>query len=627
MSQIRTSRPFVVRLQQGPLLCDGGMGTQLYAHGVAYEQGFEHQNLAQPALVERIHRAYLAAGAEVIETNTFGANALKLAQHGLADKVLEINRAGARIARAAREVSGIDALVAGSVGPLGRLLEPYSDITLLQARALFRQVIEGLVEGGVDLLILETFSDLREITEAVRAARAICDVPIVAQMTFTEELFTPTGQSPEGVAQTLDRIGVDMIGVNCSVGPQSTLQIVERMARVTGKPLSAQPNAGMPEKVAGRLLYLSSPEYMAEYAVRIVQAGARLVGGCCGTTPAHIAAMATSLATATGAVDVTTPDTVVVTEPPGELEFGAAELPTALENALQSGLAISVELAPPRGANPAKMLAGARMLRDAGVDVVNITDGAMARVRMSTLAAGYLVRQQVGLEAILHVTTRDRNMMALQADLLGAHALGVRAILALTGDPPHTGDYAHAKGVYDVDSIGLIRILSQLNQGVDVAGNAIGKPTNFLIGAALNPTAKDLDWELDRFARKLEAGATFVMTQPVYDPELFVNVLGRVGHIRVPILMGVMPLQSYRNAEFVHNELPGVSLTPEVLARMHAAGSDGQAEGLRIAQEMLQACLHLVAGVYIMPAFQRYEPAAELIRLLRSRPPATVRAG
>jgi methionine synthase I (cobalamin-dependent)/5,10-methylenetetrahydrofolate reductase len=627
MSNVHTSRPFLLRMEQGPLLCDGGMGTQLYAQGVAFEQCFEYQNLAQPALVERIHRAYLAAGAEVLETNTFGANALKLAQHGLADKVLEINRAGARVARAAREVSGVDALVAGSVGPLGRLLEPYSDITFPQARALFRQAIEGLVEGGVDLLILETFSDLREIAEAVLAARAICDLPIVAQMTFTDELFTPTGQTPEGVAQTLDRLGVEMIGVNCSVGPQSTLLIVERMARVTQRPLSAQPNAGLPEKVAGRLLYLSSPEYMAKYAVQIVRAGARLVGGCCGTTPAHIAAMASSLASATGPADLSIPDSTVVADQPSEMELGTAELPTALENALQRGLAISVELAPPRGGNPAKMLAGARLLRDAGVDVVNITDGAMARVRMSTVAAGYLVRQHVGLEAILHVTTRDRNMMALQADLLGAHALGTRAILALTGDPPHTGDYAHAKGVYDVDSIGLIRILSRLNQGVDVAGNSIGKPTNFLIGAALNPTAKDLEWELDRFARKLEAGANFVMTQPVYDPDLFVSVLGRVGPMKIPVLMGVMPLQSYRNAEFVHNELPGVSLTPEVLSRMHAAGSDGPAEGLRIAQEMLEACLDLVSGVYIMPAFQRYEPAAELIRLLRARPPATVRAG
>jgi methionine synthase / methylenetetrahydrofolate reductase(NADPH) len=611
--------PFMARLSEGPVLCDGGMGTELYANGVAFEQGFEHQNLAQPALVERIHRAYLTAGASVLETNTFGANALKLAHFGLADKTHLINRAGARIARAAREVSGINAFVAGSIGPLGSLLEPYSNVTLVQARSLFAQVVEGLVEGGVDLIILETFSDLREIAEAVRAARSVCDLPIIAQMTFTEEQFTPTGQTPEGVARTLDLLGVDVIGANCGVGPQGTLRVVERMARVTDRPLVAQPNAGLPEKVAGRLLYLSSPEYIAEYAVKMVRAGVRLVGGCCGTTPAHIAAMSEALAGSGKAIDVPVAEPVILVDSSSEPDFGAAEPPTALESALRGGFAISVELAPPRGANPSKMLAGARLLRDAGVDVVNITDGAMARVRMSTLAAGFLVRHQVGLEPISHVTTRDRNLMALQSDLLGAHALGARAILALTGDPPSTGDYALARGVFDVDSIGLIRVLTRLNNGVDVAGNAIGKPTSFLIGAALNPTAQDLDWELDRFFQKLEAGAHFVMTQPVYDAELFATVLARIGPISIPILMGVMPLQSYRNAEFVHNELPGVTLTPDVLGRMRAAGSNGQAAGLEISLELLDACMHLVAGVYIMPTFQRYEPAAELVRLLRAR--------
>jgi methionine synthase I (cobalamin-dependent)/5,10-methylenetetrahydrofolate reductase len=618
VSERTLSHPFLARLAQGPVLCDGGMGTQLYASGVAYEQGFEHQNLVQPALVERIHRAYLAAGANVLETNTFGANALKLAHYGLADKTRLINRAGARIARAAREVAGISAFIAGSIGPLGSLLEPYSDVTLAQARMVFAQVVEGLVEGGVDFIILETFSDLREIAEAVRAVRSVCDLPIVAQMTFTEEQFTPTGQTPEGVAQTLDLLGVDVIGANCGVGPQGTLRVVERMARVTERPLVAQPNAGLPEKVAGRLLYLSSPEYVAEYAVKMARAGVHLVGGCCGTTPAHIAAMAEALAASTGVLEAPVAEPVILVDASSETEIGATEPPTALESALRRGFAISVELSPPRGANPTKMLAGARLLRDAGVDVVNITDGAMARVRMSTLAAGYLVRHQVGLEPILHVTTRDRNLMALQSDLLGAHALGARAILALTGDPPSTGDYAHAKGVFDVDSIGLMRVLTRLNCGVDVAGNAIGKPTNFLIGAALNPTALDLEWELDRFFQKVEAGAHFVMTQPVYDAELFESVLGRIGKISIPILMGVMPLQSYRNAEFVHNELPGVTLTADVLSRMRSAGANGQAEGLAISLELLSASTHLVAGVYIMPTFQRYEPAAELVRTLRA---------
>lgn len=630
MSQRPASQPFLARLAHGPLLCDGAMGTQLYAAGVAYEQCFDHQNLTQPALVERAHRAYLAAGAQVIETNTFGANAYKLAHFGLADSTHAIARAGARIARTAREVAGVDALVAGAVGPLGSLLEPYSALTLPQARAFFRQQIEALIEGGVDLLILETFSDLREIAEAVRAAREVCDLPIVAQMTFTEEQFTPTGQTPEGVARTLDRLGVAMIGANCSVGPQSTLAILERMARVTDLPLSAQPNAGLPARVAGRLIYLSSPDYMAEYAARMVAAGARLVGGCCGTTPAHIEAMAARLADPASPSPVSVA-TLPVLDAAGDAEPSAEEPPLPLLDALRHGFALTVEMTPPRGANPGRMLVGARLLAEAGVDAVNINDNPMARVRMSNIAAGYLIKAQLGLDPILHLTTRDRNLMALQSELIGAHALGIRAILALTGDPSHKGDYAHAKGVYDVDSIGLIRILARLNEGVDVAGNAIGRPTNFLIGAALNPTAQDLEWELDRFAQKLEAGAQFVMTQPVYDADLFARVLARIGPITAPILMGVMPLHSYRNAEFVHNELPGVDVPEAVLARMRAAGAEGLAEGTAIARELLDACAHLVSGVYIMPAFGRYEPAADLVRLLRARhagsqSPATTRA-
>jgi len=616
--------PFSARLAQGVLLFDGAMGTQLYAHGITYEQCFDYQNLVQPKIVENIHRAYLAVGAQVLETNTFGANAHRLAQHGLQDKVHEIARAGARVARAAREVAGVDALVGGAVGPLGSLLEPYSAITLAQARAMFQQQIEALVEGGVDLLVLETFSDLREITEAVRAARAVCDLPIVAQMTFTEELFTPTGQTPEGVARSLDALGVEVIGANCSVGPQSMLTVIERMSRVTSRPLSAQPNAGLPANVAGRLIYLTSPGYMADYARKMVRAGARLVGGCCGTTPATIQAFASALTAGdvlTMHTDATPPSLISVAELPPEGEPDDCEPPSTMAAALHQGFFISVELAPPRGVNPDKMVAGGRLLRAAGVDAVNITDGAMARVRMSTLAAGSLIKQRIGIEPILHVTTRDRNLMALQSDLLGAHALGLRAVLALTGDPPSTGDYAHAKGVYDVESIGLMRILRRLNEGVDVAGNAIGRPTDFLIGAALNPVASDLEWELDRFQQKMEAGAHFVMTQPVYDADLFARVLARIGRVPVPVLMGIMPLQSYRNAEFVHNELPGVTLTETVLARMRAAGTNGQAEGMRIALEILDACLHLVAGVYIMPTFGRYEPAADLVRLLRARAP------
>jgi homocysteine S-methyltransferase len=598
------------------------MGTELYARGVPYEQSLEHQNLLEPALVERIHRAYLESGAQILETNTFGANALRLGQYGLSDKVHQIARAGARLARAAREAAGFDALVAGSVGPLGSLLEPYSALTLTQARLMFRQQIEALLEGGIDFLILETFSDVREITAAIMAAREVCDLPIVAQMTFTEELLTPTGQSPESVAQVLDSLNVAVIGVNCSVGPQSTLQIVEHMAQVTQRPLSAQPNAGLPAQVAGRLVYLTSPDYMADYAVRMIQAGARIVGGCCGTTPAHIAAVARRLRHGAGSVDTyqrpPSPAMVIDTHVSTEMGGETAAPTSSFMDALQRRCAISVELRPPRGLNPAKMVAGAAALQAAGVDALNLTDGAMARVRMSTMVAGFLVKNATGIDPILHITTRDRNLMALQADLIGLHALGMRHVLALTGDPPATSDNARARGVYDVDSIGLIRLLRGFNRGADVTGNSIGRPTNFVIGAALTLSAPDLELELDRFWQKIEAGVDFIMTQPIYDPDLFASVLARLGPLSVPILLGVLPLQSYRHAEFLHNELPGVELTDDVLGRMRNAGSDGQAEGMKMAQEILDQCLHLVSGVYVMPSFDRYEPAAELVCAIRA---------
>jgi homocysteine S-methyltransferase len=484
----------------------------------------------------------------------------------------------------------------------------------------FRQQIEALLEGGIDFLILETFSDVREITAAITAAREVCDLPIVAQMTFTEELLTPSGQSPESVAQVLDSLGVAVIGVNCSVGPQSTLQIVEHMAQVTQRPLSAQPNAGLPAHVAGRLVYLTSPDYMAEYAVRMIQAGARIVGGCCGTTPAHIAAVARRLQHGDAPMGTSQrpPSPVTVTDAHPTTEIGGEAAPASLfMDALERRCAISVELRPPRGLNPAKMVAGAVALQAAGVDAVNLTDGAMARVRMSTMVAGFLVKNATGMDPILHITTRDRNLMALQADLIGLHALGMRHVLALTGDPPATGDNARARGVYDVDSIGLIRLLRGFNRGTDVAGNSIGRPTNFVIGAALTLSAPDLELELDRFWQKIEAGVDFIMTQPIYDPDLLASVLARIGPLAVPILLGVLPLQSYRHAEFLHNELPGVELTDEVLGRMRGAGSDGQVEGIKMAREILDQCIHLVSGVYVMPSFDRYEPAAELVRAIR----------
>lgn len=605
--------PFRERLESGKVIvADGAIGTQLYARGITYDQCFDAQNIERPEIVEGLHRDYIAAGAELIETNTFGANRIKLAAHGLEDRVLEINRRGVRLARAAREILGESVFVAGSIGPTGRAMEPFGNAAPEEIYAVFAEQVEALLEGGVDLLVFETFGDLAEIGEAIRAARDLTDVPIVAQMTFAEDLRTPQGHSPEAVAEMLDGMKVDVIGANCSVGSNSLLALTERLVATTTRPISAMPNAGWPKQVGNRIIYISSPEYMAEYGRKMAEVGASIVGGCCGTTPLHIQFLRRALE-ADGA---RSPRVEVL--PPAEIESDAAasEDVSSLTGKLGRQRVISVEISPPRGANPKKAIQGAHLLREAGADSVNVFDSAMARVRMSSMATAILIKQQVGIESIVHFTTRDRNLMAIQSDLIGGHAMGIRTVLALTGDPPSVGNYAQSKAVYDIDSIGLIRIIKQLNLGMDVGGNSIGSPTRFLVGCALNPTADDLEWELDHFRKKLEAGADFVMTQPVFDAGLFARVLRDAGPIDIPILLGVLPLQSYRHALFLHNELPGVKLTPEVLRRMELAGADGIPEGLAIAREMIDDCGSLTAGLYIMPSFGRYEMAAELVSSL-----------
>lgn len=604
-------QPFRDRLRQGTVIvADGAMGTQLYARGIDHAQCFDAQNLDNPDLVEQIHREYIAGGAELIETNTFGANRAKLGQHGLEARVRDINVRGARIARGAREITGEPVLVAGSIGPTGFALEPFGTATPADLYDIFYEQVGALVEGGVDLLIFETFGDVREIAEGIRAARAISDLPIVAQMTFAEDLRTPLGHTPEQVAEVLGELGVDVIGANCSVGPNAMLALIERLLGAGIGAVSAMPNAGWPTRVADRVMYQSSPEYMAEYGRRMADLGVAMIGGCCGTTPAHIAALTAAIRHGAPArVDV-----VPTFEPePARDEPGSS---STLAEKLGRRRVISVEIRPPRGANPGKALQGAHLLAEAGVDAVNVLDSAMARVRMSSISTAVLVKQTVGVEPIVHFTTRDRNLMAIQSDLIGAHALGIRNILALTGDPPVLGDYAQSKGVYDVDSIGLIKVIKRLNAGVDVGGNSIGTPTNFLVGAAFNPTAEDLGWELNRFHEKLEAGADFVMTQPVYDAELFRRVLREVGSLNLPILMGILPLQSYRHASFLHNELPGVKLTADALHRMELAGTDGVRAGMEMAREMIDACGDLVAGLYIVPSFGRYEVVAHLVEEL-----------
>lgn len=608
--------PFLQRLAAGGVMvADGAMGTELYARGVSYDECFDGQNLTRPDLVEQIHRAYIGAGAELLETNTFGANRIKLAEWGLDGQVRDINVRGARLARGAREICGENVLVAGSMGPTGRALAPFGTTTPEEIRDIYREQAAYLVEGGVDLFILETFGDVREIAEAVAAAREVADLPIMAQMTFGEDLRTLQGFTPEQVVDALMSLNVTVVGANCSVGSSILLTVAERLLAAGAERVAVMPNAGWPTRVGNRVMYLSSPEYMAEHGRRMADIGVSIVGGCCGTTPGHIRALKVALLE-----ERTAPVQIEVFSPP-ETEIGPdrASGPSSLGEKLGTERVISVEIRPPRGANPGKAVKGAQLLKSAGVDAVNVLDSAMARVRMSSIGTSVLISQRAGVEPIVHFTTRDRNLMAIQSDLIGAHALGVRNILALTGDPPTLGDYAQSKAVYDTDSIGLIRMINQLNHGVDVAGNSIGTATRFLVGAALNPTAEDLDWELARFSQKVEAGAHFVMTQPVYDAALFRSVLKRIGPIDVPVLMGILPLQSHRHALFLHNELPGVKLTGEALARMEVAGTEGVDEGLAMAREMIAECADLVAGIYIIPSFGRYEVAAQLVREIRAR--------
>ncbi len=604
------NHPFRDRIESGPVIvADGAMGTLLYDRGVGYDECFDLQVIARPDLVESIHRDYIRAGAELIETNTFGANRAKLARWGLEDRVLEINRSAVRLARAAREICGEMVFVAGSVGPTGRTLEPFGNTSAQEIYAIFREQISALLEGGVDLLALETFGDIDELREAIRAVRDLTDLPIIAQMTFDEDLRTPHGHSPEQFAQSLSGLQVDVLGANCSVGPNALLTLSERLLDAGVKKIAIMPNAGWPTHMAGRVIYLSSPDYMADCGHRMAEVGVAIVGGCCGTTPAHIRALRQTLEGGGGVQSRLELSGVPETELDGSDLADVSELAAKLGKTR----VISVEISPPRGANPKKAIEGARLLRDAGVDAVNVFDSAMARVRMSAMSTAVLIKQRLAMETIVHFTTRDRNLMAIQSDLIGGHAMGIRSVLALTGDPPPLSSETHSKPVYDVDSVGLIRIMKQLNCGVDMAGNSIGAPTRFLVGCALNPTAPDLDWEMEKFRQKIEAGADFVMTQPVYDPELFRRVLAAVQPVAVPILMGVLPLQSYRHAVFIDNELAGVKLTPEVLRRMDLAGSDGIAEGLRIAREMIEECSRLTAGLYIMPSFGRYEVTAQLV--------------
>ncbi len=611
---------FSRRLAERPLLCDGAMGTLLYARGVSLDACFDVLNLSSPKLVQGVHADYVAAGADCIETNTFGANRFKLAGQGLPTDVREVNRRGARLARDVRESAGRDVFVLGSVGPLGRYLAPLGTVSPEEAREAFREQAEALVEGGVDGLVLETFSDLTELGLAIEAVRAVTDLPIVAQMAFTDEGVTFTGRSPVEVARALRGLGIEALGANCSVGSSTLYEVLERMQpEAGGLALAVQPNAGLPSRVGERLIYLSSPGYMAEYAGRMVQAGARLVGGCCGTTPQHIAAMRAVLDQRIPARRATAPGAVTVTVPSLESTgLRTASRPTLLQQKLEAGeFMVTVELDPPRGHTVEKLVQGAKLLKERGVDIVDINDGSLGRVRMAVLPTAILVREATGLDINMHFTCRDRNLMGIQADLLGAHALGVRNILAMTGDPPRAGDYANATAVFDVDAVGLIEILRRMNDGADATGNGIGEPTAFCIGATLNPAAADAAREIERFQRKVAAGARWVQTQPVYDLEQLDRFLAQAGGSPVPVLVGVLPLHSARHAEFLHNEVPGISIPDAVRARLRAAGDGALRVGIDMGQRLVAEIRGRYAGAYLMPSFGRFEVVAEVLDVLR----------
>jgi methionine synthase I (cobalamin-dependent)/5,10-methylenetetrahydrofolate reductase len=611
------------RIKQSPVLCDGAMGTLLYAKGIFINRSYDELNLSQPDLIRGIHHDYLQAGAEIIETNTFGANSFRLARHSLADKVRDINRVGARLAGEAAK--SFDVWVAGSVGPLGTRIEPLGKTSFQEARDAFREQIEALAEGGVDLLILETFGYLEEIHQAIQAAREVApSLPLVAQVTIDEDGNCLDGSDPETFAPKLAEWGADVIGCNCSVGPVAMLDAIERVRAATSLPLAAQPNAGIPRSVDGRNIYLCSPEYMASYARKFVAAGVRVVGGCCGTTPDHIRVMKSALR-AGEARGKNTSAHVSGGPAPKATPAVPLEQRSALGSKLARGEFVTmVEIVPPKGTDISKEVEGARFLKSVGVDAVNIPDSPRASARMSNQALSLLIQREVGIDAILHYTCRDRNVLCIQSDLLGAAAVGIRNLICITGDPPKMGNYPDATAVFDVDAIGLVNIVRSLNHGLDLGGNPIGTGTGFVIGVGANPGLTDLDEEIRRFEYKVEAGAEYAVTQPVFDLRLLENFLRRIEHCRIPVVAGIWPLVSVRNAEFMKNELR-VSVPDSILERMaHAPTPElARAEGVAIAREMLIAARQMVQGAQISAPMGRYTSAVDVLEALGTQPAAS----
>jgi homocysteine S-methyltransferase len=600
---------------------DGAVGTRLYDKGVYINRSYDELNLTAPDLVREVHGEYVRAGAEIIETNTYGATEHKLQSYGLDKSLREINISAARLAR---EAAGDRAFVAGAIGPLGLRIEPYGPTSFDEAKDMFKMQAEALLEGGVELFVLETFSDLSEIRQAIRAVREICDLPIITQMTIQMDGNTSFGTTPEVFTTRLDEWGADVIGLNCGVGPALVLSAIETMRPVTKKKLSVQPNAGLPRDVQGRQMYMCSPEYMATYARRFIQVGASFIGGCCGTTPAHIKLLADavrSISPRQTKVFLTQQPTKVQDLKPSDVTVVPLAERSNWGHKIANGeFVTSVEVLPPKGCDAEKTLETIRLLKEVGVDAVNIPDGPRAQTRMSAQATSVLVEQRIGIEAVLHYCCRDRNLLGMMSDLLGAAALGLHNLLLITGDPPKMGPYPDATAVFDIDAIGLTNMVNKLNHGLDLGNNPIGCPTAFTIGVGVNPGAVNLEEEIRRFEWKVEAGAEYAITQPVFDTQQLRDFLKKIEHVRIPIVAGIWPLVSFRNAEFLHNEVPGVRVTPEILERMRTASDKSKEaardEGIAIARESLLEVRDLIQGVQVSAPFGNVRYALQVFEAL-----------
>ncbi len=628
-------RPFAEAIQQGLIVSDGAIGTMLYERGVFINSALEEVVLSKPSLLKQIHTDYLDAGAQILQTHTFAANRAKLARYDLADRHDTINRRAAEIAL---EAAAGKAWVGGSIGPTGALTNVVDEDEVEVVRALFRDQAAVLAASGVDLIVLETFRMVSEIKIAIEAVRSVCALPIMAQCAFDADEKTADGVDPARVAELLKRWGATVAGANCVEGPEGVFRVVEKMLG-HGIPISAQANAGHPRLQDGRLIYMSTPEYFGVYARRFFKAGVALVGGCCGTNPDHIRRVANA-ARMLGGAEIEVIETPAVEKPEGGLPVGGLEpVPFGERTGLSAKIArvweervkpgasvpmgphnfvVSVEVNPPPGLDPSSAIEAARMLKAGGVDVINIADGPRASVRMSNGALAQLVRRELDMEAILHVCARDRNLIGLQSDLLASHVLGVHNLVIITGDPPKLGDYPNATAVFDLDSIGLLKVVRGFNQGIDPAGKPFGAQTRFVMACGVEPAALDYDRELRRLEEKKAAGAEFIMTQPVYDPGILERFLTDIQHLELPVLIGLLPLASLRNAEFLHHEVPGMSIPEAIRERMKKAkkGQEARAEGIRIAQEALAEVAHRVVGAYIMPPLGRYASALDVLKVV-----------